>query len=163
CSCTQAGHPSCDDGNACTVDSCDAATAACVHPPIACSDDGDPCTVEGCDPKTGCTHVSADTDGDGICDAQDPCPRLANAPAPDANGDGIGDACECAEPAPGVCLSGRGRAATRCLVEWRPLDGVAASSVRQRAGLVCQDGDPACDHDAVVGQCTFEVLLCLNL
>src|SRR5262249_14200182 len=102
-------------------------------------------------------------EGGGAGDGWDPSPRLPDAPATDANGDGIGDACECAEPEPGVCLPGRGRADTRCLVEWRPLDGAAASPARRHAGLVCPGGEPACDHDPVVGQCTFRLLLCLNL
>jgi len=46
---------SCDDGNACTADSCDAATGACVHTPIAscCTADADCndnniCTMDAC-------------------------------------------------------------------------------------------------------------------
>jgi len=67
----------CDDGNACTTDTCD--RGACVHPPIVCDDgnvcngaetcdpalgclagtplvcaDSDPCTVDACDPVSGC-------------------------------------------------------------------------------------------------------------
>ena len=45
----------CDDGNACTADSCDA-SLGCVHAPIACND-GDPCTRDACDPAIGCTHA----------------------------------------------------------------------------------------------------------
>src|SRR5262249_24526983 len=35
-----------------------------------------------------------DSDGDGICDASDNCPHVANADQTDTDGDGIGDACE---------------------------------------------------------------------
>ncbi|TMA57297.1 MAG: hypothetical protein E6J75_07930 [Deltaproteobacteria bacterium] len=55
CACADAGHASCDDGNACTSDACDARTAACVHAAVSCSD-GDPCTVDGCNAATGCFH-----------------------------------------------------------------------------------------------------------
>ena len=39
-----------------------------------------------------------DRDGDGICDADDNCPEVANAGQADANGNGLGDACECVGP-----------------------------------------------------------------
>src|SRR3954468_5817448 len=42
----------CDDGNACTIDSCDA-SGACHHGPVSC-DDGNACTVDLCDPRSGC-------------------------------------------------------------------------------------------------------------
>jgi hypothetical protein len=46
----------CDDGIACTVDSCDPGTG-CRHVPLdsAC-DDLDSCTLDACEPQVGCTH-----------------------------------------------------------------------------------------------------------
>src|SRR5262249_29294707 len=45
----------CDDGDACTIDSCDP-QAGCTHVPRDC-DDGEPCTADSCDPLTGqCLH-----------------------------------------------------------------------------------------------------------
>jgi hypothetical protein len=41
-----------------------------------------------------------DTDGDGIADATDNCPLVANAAQTDTDGDGKGDACDVATPAP---------------------------------------------------------------
>jgi len=41
------GAPPCDDGNPCTVDTCDSITCQCVNTPIVC-DDGDPCTTDSC-------------------------------------------------------------------------------------------------------------------
>jgi hypothetical protein len=70
----------CDDGNACTDDSFDAATCSCVHTPVIC-DDGNVCNgVETCDPATGCqagTPLNCD-DGDACngvetCDPVDGC------------------------------------------------------------------------------------------
>ena len=47
-------HPRrvCEDGDVCTHDSCDS-TSGCLHAPVAC-DDGDPCTEEICIPGDGC-------------------------------------------------------------------------------------------------------------
>jgi hypothetical protein len=45
----------CDDGDACTVDSCDPAVGTCTHSPASC-DDGNACTVDSCDPVGGCRH-----------------------------------------------------------------------------------------------------------
>ena len=44
----------------------------------------------------GCTPPvpSGDSDGDGVTDDVDNCPTVANADQADADGDGIGDACE---------------------------------------------------------------------
>lgn len=51
-----------------------------------------------------------------------------------------------------------------CLLEW---SATAPSTSRLKGGvtlptgkLVCRDGDPSCDVDAVAGQCTFEVAPC---
>ncbi|MCW5206357.1 thrombospondin type 3 repeat-containing protein, partial [Desulfobulbus sp. F5] len=41
-----------------------------------------------------------DTDGDGIADATDNCPLVANPDQADTDGDGKGDACDAATPAP---------------------------------------------------------------
>src|SRR5262245_8499925 len=39
----------------------------------------------------------ADGDGDGVCDALDNCPTIANADQSDIDGDGVGDACDDAD------------------------------------------------------------------
>jgi len=63
----------CDDGNACNgVETCNTSTMMC--------EPGVP--------------VGPDTDGDGICDAGDNCPTVANPTQADLDGDGIGDACD---------------------------------------------------------------------
>jgi phage FluMu protein Com len=40
--------PPCDDGNACTTDTCDTTTGTCVHTTMQCPDDGNPCTIDQC-------------------------------------------------------------------------------------------------------------------
>ena len=52
-----------DDGNACTVDSCDPATGAVSNVAVVV-DDGVACTVDTCDPATG---LPVNTPDDGVC------------------------------------------------------------------------------------------------
>jgi len=162
CACGEAGHVSCDDGNACTDDACDPATAACVHTPRNCSD-GDPCTADTCDPQSGCHHApEPDTDGDGLCDPIDPCPRVPHADPTDANGDGIGDVCECRDASPGRCIPALGAARHRCALEWMPMARPLYSHGLPAPVIHCTDGDASCDRDGVAGQCTFQVLVCID-
>ncbi|MBW1878684.1 MAG: hypothetical protein JRI25_08100 [Deltaproteobacteria bacterium] len=59
----------CDDGDACTADSC--ARGQCAVGPVDC-DDSDLCTDNACDPSTGCTNDEvdcADPSNAPICDA----------------------------------------------------------------------------------------------
>jgi hypothetical protein len=90
-----AGTPlTCDDGDACNgVETCDPATGCVAGTPLAC-DDNDPCTADACDPVVGCVNVFLDADGDGVCDANDNCPAVANPDQADADADGTGDACD---------------------------------------------------------------------
>lgn len=85
-----ASETACDDGDPCTIDSCDPATGGCSHKnkcddgnpcngveeclngecrpgiPVNCDDD-DPCTTDSCDPATGdCTFKNK-------CNDNDPC------------------------------------------------------------------------------------------
>jgi hypothetical protein len=116
----------CDDGNVCTTgDSCQ--SGVCGGTAVSCND-GNPCTDDACSPISGCTftnntaacddgdastvndHCQAgvcvgqsanDLDGDGVPDAIDNCPSVANPSQADSNGNGIGDACD------PVCVSYR--------------------------------------------------------
>jgi len=45
----------CNDGDACTVDSCDPGLGTCVHGPVSC-DDNNACSLDSCDPIAGCMH-----------------------------------------------------------------------------------------------------------
>lgn len=113
-SCTLGAKKSCDDGSACTKDSCDAKTGGCEHDAKvfagdACDADGSACTVgdtckagvcakgqalncddkkvctsDSCNPKTGCVHTAAA----GSCDDGDACT--------------LSDTC-----AKGVCVAGQ--------------------------------------------------------
>jgi len=59
----------CDDGNACTTDSCDPASG-CIYEDVVC-DDGNICTADSCDPATGCINTPID----GCCFTDDDCPE----------------------------------------------------------------------------------------
>ncbi|MCA1826896.1 MAG: hypothetical protein LC689_08145 [Myxococcales bacterium] len=64
----------CDDGNACTSDSCDA-NGQCHHDAVSC-EDGNPCTVDLCDAQSGCYSVAnegAACDDDNACTQGDVC------------------------------------------------------------------------------------------
>ncbi|HET6337662.1 MAG TPA: hypothetical protein VFG30_30760 [Polyangiales bacterium] len=66
-------NQSCDDGDPCTVDSCD--VRGCHHVAIVCNDDN-PCTVDQCNPSGACTFEpalnTACDDGD-ACTSGDAC------------------------------------------------------------------------------------------
>ena len=67
----------CDDANACTTDDVYDANCGCSGTAVN-TDDGDPCTLDSCDPINGVTHVFQDADSDGTCDANDLCPNDPN-------------------------------------------------------------------------------------
>lgn len=69
------------------------ATAGCSNQAGTACDDGDDCTTgDVYDATCNCVGVFADTDGDGVCDANDICPDGNDNIDTDANG--IPDACE---------------------------------------------------------------------
>src|SRR6185436_3785486 len=72
---------SCDDGNACTDDSCDPASG-CVHTPHVC-DDGNRCTDDSCNPAAGCVHTPHNCDDSNPCttDTCDPTAPLVQPPS----------------------------------------------------------------------------------
>ena len=67
--CSNGPPTDCDDGNACTDDSCDPATGLCVNTPNIDCDDGDACTDDSCDPATGLCVNTPNYD----CDDGDAC------------------------------------------------------------------------------------------
>lgn len=69
-----ANASACDDGNACTSDTC-AANGACAHAPVNC-DDGNRCTRDLCDEGAGCLAIpddGASCDDGNACTGTDAC------------------------------------------------------------------------------------------
>ncbi|UCE59964.1 MAG: hypothetical protein JSU63_21280 [Phycisphaerales bacterium] len=58
-------------------------------------DDGEECSVDTCDPDTGIvTREGGDCDNDNVCDDVDNCPTVRNRLQVDGDGDGYGDRCD---------------------------------------------------------------------
>ncbi|MCI4651300.1 M12 family metallo-peptidase [Phaeodactylibacter sp.] len=78
------------DANGCTATN--TVTIAAPAPGDAC-DDGNACTVNDVlDANCNCAGTFQDSDGDGVCDADDACPGFDD--SADTDGDGIPDGCD---------------------------------------------------------------------
>jgi hypothetical protein len=156
--CAAGAKLKCDDGSACTSDTCDTATGcASVNNTVAC-DDGDPCTekdscVAGacragkprkCDDGDDCTTNSCGTDG--------ACVAKANSESCD-DGDSctIGDTCKAAGCGGGTlikCDDGNNCTTDSC----DPKAGCTATPI---GALPCDDGNTCTTVDACKGgKCT---------
>ncbi len=155
----------CDDGNLCTQDACDVATASCVSATAEVSDcdaDGSPCTqgdacsdgqcmageMNSCDDADPCT--------DDACYANTGCAHTANTAPCDADGTSctVGDACVL-----GACLPGAPKDCgddNHCTVG----DSCEEGACIPGPILVCDDGNP-CTLDGCeppLGDCIFAAL-----
>lgn len=64
-------------------------------PESVCQEGTPPCTDLVCDEDSDmCVECLEDPDDDGVCDGNDNCPTVANPSQSDADGNGVGDACE---------------------------------------------------------------------
>ncbi len=89
----------CSDGNACTIDACDASEhCLTTHPPVNC-DDGNLCTADSCNPATGCASVPKTCMDNNLCtlNACDPVTGSCVFPAVTCS---VGQSCN---PANGNC------------------------------------------------------------
>ena len=155
--CQRQAAPDCDDGIACTIDTCDEERDMCLQTPddAACSD-GNDCTVDTCLPDSGCQHVAGNQGQ--VCD-QGGCTGTCS--------DGLCVPCACADDGDcddgfacttdicdaGVCVYQTDDAACddgqwcngaeRCVVDQGCQPGTAPD---------CDDGvgctDDSCDEDA---------------
>jgi Dictyostelium (slime mold) repeat/EGF-like domain len=154
----------CSDGNACTIDACDA-SERCVstHPPVNC-DDGSFCTIDSCNPASGCASVPKTCADGNNCtvDACDPLTGSCVAPpvaCPDgqscnpANGECASiDFCAVEPCANGDCMNGATGYTCLCFPGWTG-PTCEVPYVDPCAGVVCPDN---CHFDGVCrdGVCT---------
>ena len=137
---------SCDDGNACTSDSCNAITGACEHSTVQC-DDGNSCTAESCDPLSGCVstpRTGQSCDDGNVCSSTDVCT---------ASGTCLGT------PITGCCFSDSdcddGNACTQDSCD-------ETTRICRNAQRVCEDGNP-CTVDVCnpqTGACAGTPVVC---
>ncbi len=160
-----------DDGNPCTIDSCDPLTGVLHVPALAgtpcpdgdvCNglelcdgggtcrpgtplvvDDGNPCTADSCDPVTGVSHVPAALET--LCD--------------DGNACTYADACN----GSGACL-GTLIICTSDTCNQRACNGTSSCTVTPRTGQACDDGDPCSYGDTcnAGGSCVGTPLTCAS-
>ena len=151
--CNPGGVLSCDDGTACTIDSC-SKVSGCVHQPIAgacddgnlctngdacdggtCTgnmincDDGNPCTDDSCAPPGTCAHAAnASSCSDGSnCTANDTCIAKACTSGPPVNCDDTN-----------ACTTDACDAASGCA--HLPINGLCSDGDPCTVGEYCQSG-----------------------
>ncbi len=157
----------CDDQLSCTLDHCVAGPQNCAHTPDdSLCDDQDDCTADSCSASAGCQHSYLDLDGDGTCDADDPCPDdpdNACIACTDSDGDGICDPFDlCPQDANDKCpacadddLDGICNAQDECPDD--PNDSCRPCADADQDQL-CDDVDPCpADADNSCGSCTNQV------
>jgi len=77
----------CDDGDLCTIDTCNTETGVCEHAPVEC-DDGWTCTSDLCDPSDGeCVFVESCPSNGLFCDGVEGCDEFGECHSP-------GDPCQ---------------------------------------------------------------------
>ena len=162
----------CDDGEPCTVDTCDNA-AGCKHDATALSgkacDDGDACTV-----GDACKGGECGAGGAALCDDGAPCTVdlcdkakgcSVDAAAFDGKACDDGDACQ----GPDLCVGGvcKGKAklvcddASPCTVDDCLVKSGCKHDAAPFAGLPCDDSDPCTGGDACAnGLCKGAALDC---
>jgi hypothetical protein len=132
----------CNDGSACTADSCDPAIG-CLNAPTGCTADADLCTAELCDAALGCGSSAVSCDDVSLCtaDSCDPRSGCANDPVTCADD---GNACTletcdpalgCLPPAAISCNDGQICTADSC---------DAATGCVNAAIVACTGGDGCC-------------------
>ncbi|HLK10052.1 MAG TPA: hypothetical protein VKW76_01600 [Candidatus Binatia bacterium] len=157
--CTAGTPLNCDDGNACTQDSCDP-TQGCIHTDLCAAQTTDPCSPVVCtDPTTGtCGPGTPPTCDDGnpctddSCVAGFGCMHINNTAAcDDGNGCTTGDACQngACVGTPVQCSDGNACNGVETCV------AVTTSSFLCQPGVPpnCDDGNPCTDDicDPVLG------------
>ena len=164
----------CDDGNACTKDSCDP-VAGCTHNAIDCSDN-DVCTTDSCYPATGCTTEPVVCDDGNACtkDSCDPATGCTAEPivCDDVN-ESTSDSCQegvCNYQPIGSTESDYGSRSSNqttdnlSIIQNNSTALAAANSLghfdRRKCRGDCDDGNACTDDACVDGNCTHTPKIC---
>jgi hypothetical protein len=124
----------CNDGDACTMDTCNLATNECVNTDISAScDDGNACTEDRCAPATGCVN----TDITARCDDGEECTTDSCAPATGCRNDPVADGTSCdsgtGECSGGSCMS---LSAVQYAQDFEALDRMSTSALADDGWVV---------------------------
>ncbi len=149
----------CNDGNACTTNDTWNASCQCVGTPVVCNDN-DPCTTDACVNGSCVFTPLPDSDGDGVCNAQDGCP---NDPLKTSPGQ-----CGCGNPEPGTaCNDGNPQTVgdqigSNCVCAGQLLDCQGVMGGPALPGTPCNDNNPATGNDTwnASCQCVGQVIDC---
>jgi len=102
--------------------------------------------------------ICRDSDGDGVCDADDDCPAVADPSQEDVDGDDIGDACD---PCIGTAVAAKAALTVKNIVAPAGDEGIvlkgqlqlaatALDPIGNGARVVLVSGDPAASIDATI-------------
>lgn len=147
----------CNDGNACTIDACDAnEQCAVTHPPVNC-DDSNLCTVDSCNPATGCAGTPKSCSDGALCtiDACNPLTgdcEFASVTCPDGqtcnpgNGSCEGGACTPDPCVHGTCQPGGGP--------------ISAVPIGGSYSCICEPGWTGTNCEIDIDECAFVPSVC---
>ena len=97
-----------------------------------------------------CANAGGDSDGDGICNAQDNCDFVANPDQADNDGDGIGNVCD-DTPNGDPCANRGGDADGDGVCQFDDCDDTNPNiGAQQAAGTLCNDGNPDTENDVIL-------------
>lgn len=136
---------SCDDGNVCNGVSECSGTTCTAGTPLNC-DDGNPCTIDSCDPVKGCTYTP---DPGASCNDGDPCTTGEKCDANGKCGGGVVNSCDDNEPCTadackeGKCVNTPVKAGTSC----DDGNGCTTTDTCNDSGKCVGTGGPSCDDD----------------
>jgi hypothetical protein len=134
----------CDDGNACTIDACDASEqCAAVRPPVNC-DDGNLCTTDTCHPVDGCANDPRTCSDGNLCSVDSCDPLTGNCVFPPAECP-PGQTCN---PANGSCDA---------INECAPNPCVHGTCEDQIDGYICN-----CEAGYTDDRCTTDIDECVS-